>query len=116
MNIYLHSRNNFIYSYLELQIQMKMTNYNEQLINALANLEAIKNQLFDSVINLGMHGIHADINAIFEPGDSYMFELAHFDDSDDLNLQHLVNLIKQIDNTSQRLLMSNNMTIEEVDF
>ena len=89
--------------------------YREQLMDALANLEAIRNQLFDSVINVGMHGVHSDINDVFEPGDSYLFELAHFDNSADPNLQTLVNLIKHMDNSSKKLLRTNDMSMEEVD-
>ncbi len=92
-----------------------MTSYKEQLIDALANLEAIKIQLFDSVINVGMQGVLSDINEVFEPGDSYMFELEHFDKSSDPSLQTLVNLIKQIDNSSKKLLRINDMCMEEVD-
>ena len=94
---------------------MKMSNYREQIIDALANLDAVRNQLFDSVINVGMHGIHADINDVFDIGDSYMFDLEHFDKSTDPSLQTLVNLIKHIDNSSKKLLRINDMFMEEVD-
>ena len=67
------------------------------------------------MINIGMHGIHADINDVFEVGDSYMFELEHFDKSSDRSLQTLVNLIKHIDNSSKKLLRINDMIMEEVD-
>ena len=92
-----------------------MTNYIAQISDALANLEAVRNQLFDSVINVGMHGVHSDINDVFDPGDSYMFELEHFDKSDDPSLQTMVNLIKHIDNTTKKLLRINDMSMEEVD-
>lgn len=87
----------------------------EQVIDALATLDDVRNQLFDSVINVGMHGVHADINEVFEPGDSYVFELAHFDNTNDPSLQTLVNLIKYIDNSAKKILKINNLSIEEVD-
>jgi len=92
-----------------------MNNYNAQILDALASLESLRNQLFDNVINVGMHGVLADINEIFEPGDSYMFELEHFDGTDDPSLQALVNLVKNIDYAKEKLLRINNMSMEEVD-
>ncbi len=92
-----------------------MTNYREQLIDALANLESVRNQLFDTVINVGMHGVHSDINEVFEEGDSYLFNLEHFDNTKDPNLQTLVNLIKHIDCSSQKLLRINDVSMEDVD-
>lgn len=92
-----------------------MENYRTSIITSIANLEAIRNKLFDDVINVGMHGIHSDINSVFEPGDAYMFELEHFDKAGDPNLQLLVNLMKQIDRTSSKLLQRNKVAIEDVD-
>ena len=92
-----------------------MNNYREYLIDAIANLEDLRIQLFDDVINVGMHGIHSDINDVFESGDAYMFELAHFDKAGDPSLQLLVNLVKQIERTSAKLVQLNGVTSEEVD-
>ena len=92
-----------------------MTTHKEHVIDALAKLDEVRNQLFDSVINVGMHGVHADINEVFEPGDSYAFELAHFDNTSDPSLQTLVNLIKYIDISTKKILRINNLRMEEVD-
>jgi len=94
---------------------MEMTANKEQVIEALATLDDVRTKLFDSVINVGMHGVYADINEVFEPGDSYVFELAHFDNTSDPSLQTLVNLIKHIDYSAKKILKVNNLGMEEVD-
>lgn len=89
--------------------------YTDSLMDAVAGLESVKNKLFNHAINVGMQGVYADLNKVFEPGDSYQFELGHFDETDDESLQTLVNLIKHIDHTSQKILKINNLRQEEID-
>jgi len=89
--------------------------YTTQLMDSIAGLESIRNQLFDHVINVGMHGVYKDIHAVLEPGDSYKFELAHFEDSDDESLQTLVKLLRHVDYAAQKMLKINNLSPEQVD-
>jgi len=90
-------------------------NYTTQLVGSLSTLESMRNQLFDKVINLGMYGTYSDINDVLEPGDSYQFELDHFDNSDDSSLQALVDLMKMIDLTSKKVLRINDLAPDSVE-
>jgi len=89
--------------------------YTTHLVDAIAGLESIRNQLFDHVINVGMHGTYSAIHNVLETGDSYRFELDHFDDTGDESLQTLVQLMRHMDYASKKILKINNLAPEEVD-
>lgn len=90
-------------------------NYTTSLVGSITTLESMRNELFDQVINVGMHGTYSDIHEVLESGDSYEFELDHFDDTYDPSLQALVDLMKMIDHTSKKLLRINDLVPESVD-
>lgn len=89
--------------------------YSSKLVEALATLESTRTKLFDLVINVGMHGVYADINEVLEEGDSYDFTLDHFDNTNDESVQTLVNLVKYVDYTSRKLMKINEISPEQVD-
>jgi hypothetical protein len=64
-------------------------------------------------VNIGMSG---DLKGLdFEDGEDVEFELAHFDSSDDINVQTLVQLYKQIEAAKQKLINLNGVKEEELE-
>ena len=88
--------------------------YRAHLLEAISILQQFGSEFFDSIINVGMHGEFADINDIFEPGDEHIFELEHFDNSRDVNLQELVNFQKTIEALTDRLININAVKEAEI--
>lgn len=61
-----------------------------------------------------MHGECADINDVFDEGDDHIFELEHFDNTKDINLQELVDLLNRIENLTDKLINVNSFKEEEI--
>ena len=64
-----------------------------------SELDQIKNQLFTNLINLAMSGELQNINAVFDEGDLFQFELGHFKDSKDINIKILIDLLEKMEET-----------------
>jgi|SRR5690554_110169 len=71
--------------------------YRKRLITTYQNLLAFKADLFTDALNLAMAGELKPIDTVFEEGDVYTFSIEHLEDAKDVNLQKLVEMIKQLD-------------------
>ena len=89
--------------------------YRYQLVTAYQNILNFKNELFTDALNIGMAGDMKEINEAFEEGDVFTFSIEHLENSNDVNLQKLVTLLKQMDDTLASLANLNAIQESELD-
>ena len=92
---------------------MQPIEYKPKVIKAINSLTTSQIELFTSIVNIGMAGELKDLE--FEEGDDVDFELAHFDDSNDVNVQTLVDLYKQMEQAKQSLINLNAISEDDLD-
>jgi hypothetical protein len=90
-----------------------MNDYRESLIGAYDMLFLFQQELMEKIINIAMMGAHSDINDTFEIGDEYIFTVDQFEDSPDVNVQKLVKLYKEVENTMDSLNNLNSLENSE---
>ncbi len=86
--------------------------YNEKILETVESLIEVRNHLFDKLINIGMLKEFSEVNEVMEEGDIYKFELSHFENSSDVNVNLLVELIKKIEETTYSICNLNNIEID----
>ena len=79
----------------------------------IKQLVSIRQELFKEALNHAMDNELKEINDVFEDGDEYIFELKHLDNSKDINLQLLVDLIKHVEKTTDSLAKQNKINLGE---
>jgi methanogenic corrinoid protein MtbC1 len=89
--------------------------YKKRLIQTLCVLSDARETTFMQIINLAMEGEMKDIHNAFEVGDHFVFELSHFENMGDTNLQKLVELCKHIESTYFDILNLNSIDQNEVN-
>ena len=89
--------------------------YRKRLITTYQNLLDFKNELFTDALNLAMAGELKEVDSAFEEGDAFTFTIEHLEDSKDVNLQKLVELIKQLDIVMGTLANVNAIQEDELD-
>ena len=63
------------------------------------------------MVNVGFSGVYKDISRVHEPGDIINMELAMFEDTDDQNLDLLVEAVKKIAEIKESLINLNALEI-----
>ena len=66
--------------------------YKNEIQETIKALVDQRNIIFERALNVAMNGVLSEINDVFEKNDTYEFELSHFDNSSDANLQLLLPL------------------------
>lgn len=89
--------------------------YRKRIIETLCVLSEVRETTFTKIINLATVGEMKDIDNAFETGDSFVFELGHFENMDDINVNKLVQLCKNIESTYFDLMDLNSIEQMEVD-
>jgi hypothetical protein len=89
--------------------------YRDKILLSYRALEKSHDALTDRIINLGMLGEYAEINDVFEPGDTFQFNMEMFRDSKDENLLLLFRLFDKLEETMNSLANINGITKEELD-
>lgn len=92
-----------------------MDMYRKILIENVGELMHERAIVFTQILNLAMFGEMKEINNQFETGETFQFELAHFEDLTDANVQKLISLFKKIDQTILSLINLNAITNEELE-
>jgi len=87
--------------------------YKNEIEETIKSLVAQRNLIFERALNVAMNGVLTEINDVFENNDIYEFDLSHFDDSSDSNLQLLVDLIKSIEKTAESIANLNSIDLKE---
>tara|TARA_R100000935_G_C2733292_1_gene122849 strand:+ start:182 stop:466 length:285 start_codon:yes stop_codon:yes gene_type:complete len=88
--------------------------YREKIILAYRALIKMHNKLTDRIINVGMLGEFAEVNAMFQVGDTYNFDLEQFRGTNDVNLNMLLTLFDNLEDIMNSLANINGITEEEI--
>lgn len=91
---------------------MQDPNYKEALEQAVYTLHEAETQLFTAMVNIGFTGVYADISKLHEPGESINLELAMFENTDDANLDEMVDVISSIVKVKNTLINLNNLQVD----
>lgn len=91
---------------------MQNSNYQANLKEALKNLIRVNESIYDTVINISMHGELKDFNDAVPIGEEYQFDFAIFKNSSDTNIQLLISLMEKVDETFDSLSNINSINLE----
>ncbi|WP_099367692.1 hypothetical protein [Sphingobacterium sp. 1.A.4] len=89
-------------------------NYRETVIDTLEALIEHRCHLFANVLNLASVGEMEEIMSAFEEGDVFDFELLHFESCKDKNIQLMISLLKNMEDTFFLMKQENNILTEEI--
>lgn len=92
---------------------MQSENYRENLKEALKNLVEVNRSIFDSLIDITMQGELKEWNDSVPIGEVHQFDFEIFRNSEDTNIQLLVKLIENIDDTYETIKNLNNIEMED---
>lgn len=84
-----------------------MDAYRLRLSEACQTIADSRKQLFAALINVGMSGEFKELDELFEEGDFFQFERSHFEGSNDINVEILMELLKKMDETHSKLVNLN---------
>ena len=88
--------------------------YRNTLINSVDYLIEVRENVFAHALNLSMKNKLKEIDEVFEDGERYQFVLKHLDNSSDVNVQTIVNLIENIESTVHTLINVNVIKDDEL--
>ena len=83
---------------------MKTKNYREHLEKALAFLSLAEDTLYEQVVNLAFSGIYSEIAEVHENNEIKEMDPAYFEDTDDANVEMLMNLVKRLKLTREKII------------
>ncbi|MFN3800184.1 hypothetical protein [Belliella pelovolcani] len=92
-----------------------MKTYKEQIIDTINELSEARNKVFGLLVSMAMSNDLKEIDDAFEIGDVFNFEYAHFEDLVDPNIQALISLSKQMDQTIETMMNINGIKANEVN-
>lgn len=90
-------------------------NYRFALIEAINQLIDNRNDIEERMINLAMAGEFAEINDMFEEGDTIPADVEYFKNCKDINVQQLLKLYCTVDDMVPFFMNVNNIREEELD-
>jgi hypothetical protein len=91
---------------------MSSTEYKQWLEDAVRTLQNAENEVFTAMVNVAFSGVYKDISRVHEPGDVINMELAMFEETDDQNLDLLVDAVKKIAEIKESLINLNAIEID----
>jgi hypothetical protein len=94
---------------------MQNEQYTSALEQAVYSLHNAETQLFTAMVNLGFSGVYNEISQLHEPGESINLELAMFENTGDINLDHMVEVIGKVIAAKNSLINLNNLEVELED-
>ena len=91
---------------------MSTSEYKQWVEDAVHTLQNAENEVFTAMVNVAFSGVYKDISRVHEPGDVINMELAMFEETDDQNLELLVDLVKKIATIKESLINLNALEID----
>ncbi|QBQ40866.1 hypothetical protein [Sphingobacterium psychroaquaticum] len=88
--------------------------YRNRVIETLHLLEDIRTQVFVQLVNLASDGEMRETMELFEDGDYYTFELEHFENLSDANVNKLLSLCKDLETIFESIQNMNAVRYEEI--
>jgi hypothetical protein len=92
-----------------------MNTYREKLIMTYMQMINFYEELLTRIINVGMTGELEDINETFVKDDSFQFDKEMFRGTKDQNLNMLLDLHDNLEDTMNSFANINNITQQELD-
>lgn len=92
-----------------------MDEYRQKLIMSYLLLETAQEDLIDRIINVGMAGEYKEIGDTFSVNDHYAFDVVQFRGTDDFNLNLLLDLYDEMENSMDLIMSVNSITEEEIE-
>jgi hypothetical protein len=92
----------------------KEDNYRKSLLETVDYLIEVRSNLFGNALAVAMNNELKEFNEMVEVGEEYTFQIEHFDNSSDTNLQKIVDLIKTIQITVDSIMNINNIDDNEL--
>ncbi|TDN87091.1 hypothetical protein DET49_11445 [Salegentibacter sp. 24] len=89
--------------------------YREKIILSYRVLLKTHQKFQERIINVGMTGEFAEVNTVFQPGDTYNFDLDQFRGTNDINLNTLLALFDELENSMNNLASINGITEKELE-
>ncbi len=92
-----------------------MENHKLDVIEVIKSLVEVRDIIFTQIVNLAMSGEMSHIESAFDIGETYNFTLSHFEDVEDINVQKLVSLCKNTEETVFSLMNLNGINENEIN-
>ena len=92
-----------------------MNENRKQVLEVIENLIEARDIIFTQIVNLAMSGEMKHLKNIVDIGEKYTFNIRHFESVQDINVQKLVKLCKNAEETVFSLMNLNGITDNEVD-
>ncbi|MGM1055474.1 MAG: hypothetical protein ACQEWG_06270 [Bacteroidota bacterium] len=92
-----------------------MSVYREKIILTYKYLLEVHEELLTRTINVGMTGEWAEVNKVFAVGDTYNFDIEQFKDTQDVNLNKLIDFYDELEKLMNSLANINAITEEELE-
>ena len=88
--------------------------YRNTVIQSLHLLEFFRDQIFTQIVNVASEGDMKELLNAFDEGDFYTFDLEQFEDSNDVNIQKLIDLCHQIEKVYDSIQNINAVNSDEL--
>ncbi len=92
-----------------------MEPYREKILLTYKFLLKTHEELLTRTINVGMSGELAEVNKVFQVGDTYNFDMEHFKGTPDTNLNKLIDFYDELENLMNSLANINAIAEEELE-
>ncbi len=92
---------------------MQSEGYRECLISSVNNLADIRQMIFDSMVPMAMQGELKEWSDSVPVGEEHFISKELLGSLEDINVQHLMRLMKKVDETIETLMNSNNLSFDD---
>lgn len=89
--------------------------YRKKVINTIIELENYRDEVCNSIVNLSMAGENADINSLFDVGETLNLDIKDFENSNDTNIQKLIELLASLYEVNISIRNINSISQNEID-
>ena len=86
--------------------------YKQTLIDAVHILNNAQNEIFTAMVNVGFAGVYRDISEVHEKDEILTMELAYFENTGDVNVDTILEVVKNIFSAKHTLINLNTLKID----
>lgn len=88
--------------------------YREQIIDAINGLLEGRNVIFQEILDLALNNEYSHLLDYLDPEDNYLFYLNQFEDMEDINLRHMVDTCRKLEETIFWMIEFNDIDEDEI--
>lgn len=92
-----------------------MKTYREQIIESINELWIARNKVFACIVTMAMSNDFKELDEAFEIGEVFEFQYAHFEDLEDANIQKMIELCKNMDETIASMMGMNGINEKDLE-